>query len=352
MGVPISVVTSVYNGEAYLKETIESVLAQTFSKFEYVIVDDGSTDKTREILAAFQKKDDRIRVEKRKHLGRVDALNEAIRLAKGEYIAICDADDICLPERLGTQFNYLNEHPEIGLLGSAVEKITAKGKRITTVYFPATNREIKQRIFQENCFAHSALLIRRDAIERVGGYRDGFFPSDDYDLILRISLAHDLANLPKALVKHRVCPNQSSERELERNVLTALAAQVSAKTKKELGVDIMERCLHIDMEFLEQNGLTREFIFKNILDQYLTRAIDLWEFDEKKQSLALLNRALTWATKNKCSAKAIARIHSAFAARYFKQKRFLKAGKALARVLTKDPREVRNLMSRGLKRRK
>lgn len=130
----VSVVMSVYNGEKYLPETIDSILNQTFKDFEFIIINDGSTDKTAKILTSYD--DPRIRIFNQENMGLTKSLNRAISLAKGEYIARMDADDISYPERLKKQVDYLNKNPDIGLVGSKYIRIDKRGRKIDEINVP------------------------------------------------------------------------------------------------------------------------------------------------------------------------------------------------------------------------
>src|SRR6476646_1873373 len=125
-GPPISVVMAVYNSEQTAPESIESILQQTFSDFEFIIVDDGSTDSTGEILHAYARLDNRIKLYTQENLGLIASLNRHCRLAKGRYIARMDADDVSSPDRFEKQFGFLEAHPEIGVLGTWIQDIGRK----------------------------------------------------------------------------------------------------------------------------------------------------------------------------------------------------------------------------------
>jgi glycosyltransferase involved in cell wall biosynthesis len=137
----ISVVMSVYNGEKYLRQAIESILQQTYTDFEFIIIDDGSTDSSREIIQSYD--DKRIRlVINEQNIGLTKSLNKGIRLAKGEFIARMDADDISLPQRFEKQVAYLDSHPEVGVLGTYANIIDHRGKIINNIIFPTEHETI------------------------------------------------------------------------------------------------------------------------------------------------------------------------------------------------------------------
>src|ERR1700680_300023 len=126
----VSVVMSVFNGQTFLSEAIESILGQTFRDFEFLIIDDGSTDRTAEILSTIAQSDGRIQIVSRSNKGRAISLNVGINLAAGKYIGRMDADDVALPRRLEQQVTFMEQHPGVVLLGGAVELISAAGQRL------------------------------------------------------------------------------------------------------------------------------------------------------------------------------------------------------------------------------
>ena len=202
----VSVIMPVYNGEKYLREAIESILTQTFRDFEYIIVDDGSTDGTGAILAHYQKMDRRIRVAcNPENEGQPAALNKGCRLAKGKYIARMDADDVSLPERLERQVKYLEAHPEIGVLGTWVELIDDRGTRVLPFFVchPVRSAVLKWRLIFNSAVIHPSVMMCRGLIERLGFYALEASTAEDYDLWIRASPETEIVNLPHVLLKYR-----------------------------------------------------------------------------------------------------------------------------------------------------
>ena len=167
MGNPkVTVLMPVYNGEIYLAEAIESILNQTFADFEFLIIDDGSTDNTWGILSSYN--DNRIRLTRNpKNVGLIESLNNALTLAIGHYIARIDADDISLPKRLEKQKEFLDKNLEIALVGSWVEIIDRQGKRIGYQKFLWDDSLIRWQLLFKTTFAHSAIMARRDVLTAV-----------------------------------------------------------------------------------------------------------------------------------------------------------------------------------------
>lgn len=228
-GASLSVVLPVRNGTPYIGEAVRSILTQTYRDFELVIVDDGSTDGTLDIITAFQKDDPRVRLERNPGSGLVDGLNHGIAVSTAPLIARMDADDVALPSRLRRQVDFLNEHPEIAVVGSHVTYIDEFGKPAGDAgVLPQTPEDIARHLLKGCCLRHPTVVMRREAVEKAGGYRRELLDAEDYDLWLRMAEQAALTNLPDVLLLYRVHSGQVSERKkwmqrLSRN-LALLAA--------------------------------------------------------------------------------------------------------------------------------
>ena len=182
----VSVLVPVYNGEKFLGSTIESLISQSLKDFEIIIVNDGSTDKSGEIADSFARADDRIIVIHQDNSGVSGALNNGARIARGNLIARLDADDIADPQRLEMQVRFMNDNPAIVCCGSAIRYIDEDGRELRCRVFPLSNEDIQRLILSKGCYAHSAVIYRRDVFEQVGGYRSNFNSTEDLDLFLRL----------------------------------------------------------------------------------------------------------------------------------------------------------------------
>lgn len=199
----VSIIMPVYNGEKYVQQSIKSLVAQTFMDFELIIVDDGSTDGTAAILDSFT--DSRIkRLSNPTNMGLVVSLNRGIAQARGKYIARQDADDLSFVGRLVAQVDYLENHQEVGLLGSWAAKIDERGNVIGSARPPCQTGIINWKLLFSNCFVHTSVMLRRKVFERVGYYSSAAFPAEDYDLWWRVSTEFEVANLPEVLVSRRI----------------------------------------------------------------------------------------------------------------------------------------------------
>jgi hypothetical protein len=204
----ISVIMPAYNAERYVGEAIESVLSQTFGDFEFLIIDDASTDSTESVIASFS--DPRIRLLKNENnLGIARTLNRGLDEALGEYIARMDSDDVSLPERFEKQVRYLDLHPECDVLGCAIEEFGALSgiKR-----FSEDHETLKIDLIFGSCFAHPSVMMRADAIGKNALHYDPEFSKmEDWELWCRASGAHRLASLPDVLLKYRIHSGQVTQ---------------------------------------------------------------------------------------------------------------------------------------------
>lgn len=203
MGKLVSVILPVYNGATYLKESIDSVLSQTYRDFELIVINDGSKDNSFDIINSYD--DSRIIViNRQQNRGLVYSLNEGIDVARGEYIARQDADDISVPERFEKEVAFLDKNPAAGMVGSSYIKIDENSSDIVLKRVPETVREISDVLMKTNCFCHGSVVFRKECFEQAGGYRDTAGPTEDYDLWLRFSEITTLANIGEPLYKWRV----------------------------------------------------------------------------------------------------------------------------------------------------
>lgn len=206
----ISVVMSVYNGEKYLRESIDSILNQTCKNFEFIIINDGSEDNSLDMLLEYQTKDNRLLIVNQSNIGLTRSLNRGIILAVSEYIARQDADDISLPARLEKQLNYMENHPEVAVIGCLGDVFNANGI-LRTTRDPKYSREgIKRHLASKNLFMHGSAMMRKSCLAKVGFYREFFRHSQDYDLWLRLSQYFDIDILPEHLYQYRVTPEAIS----------------------------------------------------------------------------------------------------------------------------------------------
>jgi glycosyltransferase involved in cell wall biosynthesis len=199
----LSVVMSVYNGERFLSQAVDSILAQTLGDFEFIVIDDGSTDRTPDILQGYD--DPRLGVVTQDHRGLIDSLNIAIAMTSGEYVARMDADDVSLPRRLELQLEYLQSKPPVAALGTQVEEIGESGEGIRSHYYPTKSKAIENTLLRGGtALCHGSMMFRRDCFVAAGGYRRAFEHAEDYDLWLRLTESYEVENLPDLLYLKRL----------------------------------------------------------------------------------------------------------------------------------------------------
>lgn len=223
----------VYNGEAYIGEAIDSVLSQTFTDFELIIVDDGSTDNSLNLIEAYD--DPRIEcLSRTENLGLAVTRNEGVVAASGQYIAMLDSDDIARPTRLEVQSAYLDENPNIGVVGSWVDVIDEDGKIVGDMWRSETRSpKLPGALLFHNCFTQSSVMIRRSLLGSAP-YRLDFPPAEDYDLWARLASVTQLANIPRPLVKYRYHQSGTSRK---KTVLSESATvKVIRRQLKKLGL--------------------------------------------------------------------------------------------------------------------
>jgi glycosyltransferase involved in cell wall biosynthesis len=226
----VSVVLAVYNGEQYLRSTVESVLAQTLSDFELIIVNDGSTDASRDIALSFG--DPRIRViDNPRNLGLTPSLNRGLLEARGEFVARIDADDLAAPKRLARQVDFLRRRPGVGLVGTWYRAMDGNGKTLNRGQLPTDHVEIRWSLMFYCAFVHSGVMWRRVSVhESVGLYDDAFAYAMDWEYWSRIASRLQVANLGAHLTHYRVGPHSmsSTHPRVHAEIADARAASIRA----------------------------------------------------------------------------------------------------------------------------
>lgn len=194
-----------YNGEAFIRDAIESILSQTFPDFEFILINDGSTDTTPAIMRSYQ--DKRIRLVSQENMGLARSLNKGLRMAAGRYIARLDADDIALPHRLSAQYAFMESQPECVASGSSALIMDAKGKYLYTEEMPLTWQEIQNLLPHKSPFFHSSVIYQREPALACGGYYEKIVHHFE-DLILwnKLTKYGELRNLREPLIKYRLAP--------------------------------------------------------------------------------------------------------------------------------------------------
>jgi glycosyltransferase involved in cell wall biosynthesis len=198
----LTVIVPVYNGMPFLKETIQSILNQTYKDFHLLIIDDGSTDESSEYLKTLT--DPRVEVRYQNNMGLCASLNQAVASSNSELIARLDQDDIALSFRLQEQIDFLTSHPDYACVLSRISRISQSGQEFGS-YETDFSEEISDYMqILHGCIVHSTICFRRESFLTLGGYRSSLYPVDDYDLLLRFEEVYKVAIINKALIKYRI----------------------------------------------------------------------------------------------------------------------------------------------------
>ncbi|MBF0532809.1 MAG: glycosyltransferase [Candidatus Omnitrophica bacterium] len=214
----VSVLMPVYNCDRFVGDAVQSILDQTYSDFEFIIIDDNSTDATWEILNRYAVKDRRIKLLRNPtNQGIVFTRNRALQTVSfgNKYIAIMDADDLAVPQRLEKQFRYLEGYPECSFLGGAMILINEEGKELGRRFYPQTHTAIQKMIGRRNPFAQPTVMARRSLFNAIGGYNPAFPVAEDYELWFRALERHAAANLPDILLYYRLSNDQTKVKQLK-----------------------------------------------------------------------------------------------------------------------------------------
>lgn len=207
----ISVILPVYNAEKYIEESVNSILLQSFKKFELIIINDASTDKTLSILHKLKKKDKRIiLINNKTNLQMSKSLNLGIDKARANIIARMDQDDIALNKRLEIQYKFLKFNPKVAIVGNDILIIDKQGNVTGKRTYPTKSNQLKKVIFRYSPFAHPSVMFRKKAFFEVGGYDPTKDPCEDIDFWFRLGRKYEFASIPTFLLKYRLLAISSS----------------------------------------------------------------------------------------------------------------------------------------------
>jgi glycosyltransferase involved in cell wall biosynthesis len=213
----VTVCMPVFNAASYVGKALDSVRTQSFADYELLIFDDGSSDESRAIVERHARQDPRIRCFERTHRGYAPLLNEGLQVARGEYYARMDADDVSLPGRFERQLAFLGANPDCSALGTQVLLIDSDDDVVNQARHPLIHSEIDACLIRGVFgMAHPSIVMRTDALRRIGGYHTEFEPAEDFDMLLRLGEVGTLANLPEFLYAYRMHPQQVTVRRYER----------------------------------------------------------------------------------------------------------------------------------------
>ncbi len=202
----VSIILATRNNCLYIMEAVESVLKQSYSNWELIVIDDQSTDNTSEVLQIYTESDKRIKyIKNAKRKGLVKSLNKGIKLSTGQYIGRIDGDDIWLnTDKLTKQIDFITKNPKAILVGTWGYKIDERGTKVSSLKYPTKDSDIKKYILFENCFIHSSVIFKKKIIVEMGSYDDVFTHAEDYALWLKVSKKGQIGNIPEYMVGYRI----------------------------------------------------------------------------------------------------------------------------------------------------
>jgi len=253
----VSVVMSVHNCQRYVGQAIRSVLGQTFRNFEFIIINDASTDRTDRVIASFS--DERMRIfHHSRNEGLTRSLIEGIAHSRSPYIARIDADDLSHPMRIEVLHDILANDPQTGIAGSFVEFMTSHGRTYWKWELPQDHGSLRRRFLMGESFSHGATMFRKDLYEKAGGYRPQFIFGQDLDLWLRMSEHCRVTVVDQFLYRQRRSPDRLTTRNLHRQTQYLLLALVLTEQRLRKGKD----CLQADSRANEEE------LFKMVWEHY------------------------------------------------------------------------------------
>jgi hypothetical protein len=308
----ISVILSVRNGEPYLKQAIDSILAQSFEGFELIVVDNHSTDDSPHIVESYD--DERIILTKPEEpLHLAQALNHAAGMARGEFVARMDADDISHPSRFEKQVAYLKEHPEVGILGSQICPIDADGEPITGGQYnkPESHADIACSLFFGCALWHPTVMLRKSVIDELGWYSSPTiagreeYSTEDYDLWCRAIEHTQIHNLAEKLLDYRIHAENHSlassrRKEHSRNLVLILSQHI----KNSLGMDVshavcalmlgMKPCDVADLDSASFDCQSLRQLIGEILEKAKANQVSTDTMKQLRDKLSVVAETLIW----------------------------------------------------------
>ncbi|MCC6580766.1 MAG: glycosyltransferase [Phycisphaeraceae bacterium] len=319
----VSVVMPVYNGQAYLRQAARSILDQSLNDLELIAVDDGSTDASLDILTQLASEDGRVRVIQQAHEGIVVALNRGCAEAKSPLIARMDCDDIADSSRLADQTAFLKVHDRVALVGTAARVIGPAGQVSHILAPPTEPAEVRRQLQHSCCMIHPSVMLRREVLRTFGGYRAPLRHAEDYDLWLRISERHDVANLAKPLLSCRVHGGQVSTTTLVTQAVRALSAQVAAQWRRQGRPDPVENDAILDEAWLLAHEVSARAVDMAILDGFVQRLEMLASVCDHASVQQIQDQLNQWASQRKIHRAVRGRVRWSEAYRLMRQGRTL-----------------------------
>lgn len=308
----LSVIMSVYNAEKYLDESIQSILTQTYKLFEFIIIDDGSKDRSYEIIKNYQHQDSRIILISRENRGLIESLNEGISIAKGKYVLRMDADDIALPSRLQEQFNFMESNPNIGISGTGIIAFGHKMKNRKWLGYH-DDQLLKAELLFSSPLMHPTIIMRKDLINTHQLiYDKAYLHAEDFELWTRFAKVTQLSNIAKPLLMYRISKdNITKVAEDNQTQRVSIIKSIFSKYLKDLdlqnsdtedllhfNLSVNQRMQKSNISFKNMKKYFEKIIIANrkntLFDEYSLKIIMgkkwLWNFYYQKKIKALFSK--------------------------------------------------------------
>ncbi|HMS66220.1 MAG TPA: glycosyltransferase family 2 protein [Ignavibacteria bacterium] len=289
----VSVITTVYNCEKYIARSVESILNQTYRDFEFIIVNDGSIDNTSLIVRELSLADNRIVfIDNKENKGRVPSLNKALEIAKGKYLAIQDADDYSMPERLEKQITFLENNNDYVLVGSNIIVMDENEKFISQPMRPINSPEAKFNLLFRCTFANPSIVFRKEIVDKYGlKYEDNFIHAEDYRIISKISNYGKVYNLEEMLVKYRKHSFNNSM--VYSDIVSNGSTLIAKENVSGLGIEISEEQALRIRKLLSSKGTDLKYIYNDV--KLLLKIMKEWQSGLAKK-ISLRNRSISYCT--------------------------------------------------------
>ena len=246
----LSVLLPVYNGAAYVEATIQSILEQSYRTYELIVLDDGSTDQTPQILERYVRSDPRLRVLRHANHGVGYTLQRGLVESKGRFVALIGADDLALPGRLEKQVAFLDANRDHVFIGGYLRIIDAHGRAIGLRRYPSTDERLRRAMLLYNPFGAPSAMFRRDDALAAGGFTSRFWTCEDYDFFLRLARRGKMANLPEPLVAYRLHENAVKATHTLRQLRDTLATKRAAYDEYGYRPSLLARTADFAMEIM------------------------------------------------------------------------------------------------------
>ncbi len=290
----ISVIMSVYNGQEFLRESIESIVNQTFTNIEFIIIDDGSRDNSLKIIEEYQSKDSRIKIiNNKKNIGLPASLNKGLKIAKGKYIARQDADDVSHSDRLEKQYEFLEKREDVHLVGTNCKKVDINGSVIyEDTKFSNISDYANVLLRPRAIFPHGTAFMRKEIVRALGGYNENFYYSQDGELWLRfIKNNYKIVVLPEISYSYRITPQKSESKIFIRKEYNKIKEVIYQSDKNLLHKNKIEKRSSSLKKYIMSNSFNK---YKNSISEYwfLIARLSIRERSGKLYTLKCLIKSL------------------------------------------------------------